>query len=106
MQGQEHQDGLPSPRRYAAVVAMSLGAAISSVDNGFVNIALPTMASELGVDPAATVLIVTIFQLMVMTTVLPLASLGDRIGRRGAVVEMVDVRPPSVPGHPAHFEPI
>ena len=82
MPGQTHQDGLPSPRRYAAVLAMSLGATISSVDNGFINIALPTMARELGVDPASTVLIVTVFQLMLMMTVLPLASLGDRIGLR------------------------
>ena len=80
MQGQTDQDGLPAPRRHAAVLAMSLGAAISSVDNGFVNIALPTMARELGVDAAATVLIVTIFQLMLIMTILPLASLGDRIG--------------------------
>ncbi len=82
MHGQPEQDGLPKPRRYAAVTAMSLGAAISSVDNGFVNIALPTMASEMGVPPASTVLIVTVFQLMLMMTVLPFASLGDRIGLR------------------------
>ncbi|MGE3690436.1 MAG: MFS transporter [Novosphingobium sp.] len=61
---------------------MSIGSAISSIDNGFVNIALPTMAREMGVAPASTVLIVTIFQLMLMMTVLPFASLGDRIGLR------------------------
>lgn len=82
MQGQTERDGLPFPRRYAAVTAMSLGAAISSVDNGFVNIALPTMARQMGVPPASTVLIVTVFQLMLMMTVLPFASLGDRIGLR------------------------
>jgi len=82
MHGQTEEDGLPRPRRYAAVTAMSLGAAISSVDNGFVNIALPTMAREMGVPPASTVLIVTVFQLMLMMTVLPFASLGDRIGLR------------------------
>lgn len=82
MQEQGLRDGLPSPRRYAAVLAMSLGTMVSSVDHGFINIALPTMARELGVDPAATVLIVTIFQLMLMMTMLPLASLGDRIGLR------------------------
>lgn len=82
MHGQTEQDGLPSPRRYFAVLAMSLGASISSVDNGFVNIALPTMARQMGVKPASTVLIVTVFQLMLMMTVLPFASLGDRIGLR------------------------
>lgn len=82
MPGQEHPDGLPAPRRYGAVTATWLGSAVSSFDNGFVNVALPTISLELGVKPSATVLVVTVFQLMLMMTVLPFSSLGDRIGLR------------------------
>lgn len=74
--------GLPLPRRYAAIVAVSLGTMISSIDNGCVNIALPTLARDLHIEPSAAVLVVTIFQLILIMVVLPASALGDRIGHR------------------------
>lgn len=74
--------GLPLPRRYAAVVAVSLGTMIASIDNGCVNIALPTLARDLHIEPSAAVLMVTIFQLILIMVVLPASALGDRIGHR------------------------
>jgi DHA2 family multidrug resistance protein-like MFS transporter len=75
-------DGVPAPRRYAAVLAVSLGTMISVIDTGSLNIALPTLARELHVQPSAVVLLVTAYQLVLIMTVLPLSALGDRLGHR------------------------
>lgn len=75
-------DGLPKPRRYAAIVAVSLGTMISVIDTGSLNIALPTLAKELDVAPSSVVLLVTAYQLVLIMTVLPLSALGDRLGHR------------------------
>lgn len=75
-------DGVPTPRRYAAIVAVSLGTMISIIDTGSLNIALPTLAQELHVAPSAVVLLVTAYQLVLIMTVLPLSALGDRLGHR------------------------
>lgn len=75
-------DGLPVPRRYVAIVAVSLCTTIASIDNGCVNIALPTLARDLHIEPSAAVLLVTTFQLILIMLVLPASALGDRIGHR------------------------
>ena len=74
--------GLPAPRRYVAIVAVSLGTILTTVDGTIVNVALPTLAHDLRVAPSAAVLIVTIYQLVMMMTMLPFAALGDRFGFR------------------------
>ncbi|CAN7381424.1 MFS transporter [Phenylobacterium sp. LjRoot225] len=76
------EDGLPGRRRLAAILALSLGTLVASLDNGGVNIALPTLAHELNIAPSATVLVVTVYQLILIMTVLPFSALGDRIGHR------------------------
>lgn len=73
-------DGLPLPRRYAAIAALSLGSALVIIDGGVANIALPTIARDLGVDRSSVVSIVTIYQLMLVMLLLPFAGLGERIG--------------------------
>jgi DHA2 family multidrug resistance protein-like MFS transporter len=75
-------DGLPLPRRYAAIVAVSLGTMISTIDTGSLNIALPTLARELHTPASSAVLLVTAYQLVLIMTVLPLSALGDRLGHR------------------------
>jgi DHA2 family multidrug resistance protein-like MFS transporter len=75
-------DGLPIPRRYAAIIAVSLGTMISTIDTGSLNIALPTLARELHVPASSAVLLVTAYQLVLIMTVLPLSALGDRLGHR------------------------
>lgn len=75
-------DGLPLPRRYAAIVAVSLGTMISTIDTGSLNIALPTLARELHAPASSAVLLVTAYQLVLIMTVLPLSALGDRLGHR------------------------
>jgi DHA2 family multidrug resistance protein-like MFS transporter len=52
--------GLPTPRRYFAVLAMSFGLALIVIDGAIVSVALPTIARDLAVAPSAAVSIVTI----------------------------------------------
>jgi DHA2 family multidrug resistance protein-like MFS transporter len=73
-------DGLPVPRRYWAIVAIWLAIFMSILDMTVVNVALPTMANELRTTPAASVWIVSSYQIAVTIVLLPLASLSERVG--------------------------
>jgi DHA2 family multidrug resistance protein-like MFS transporter len=75
-------DGLPFRRRVVAVAALSLGTTIATISTGSVNIALPTIARELGVEASQAIFIVTIYQMVLLMTLLPFAALGDRLGHR------------------------
>ena len=74
-------DGLPLPRRYPAIAALSFGTALIIIDGGVANVALPTIARDLGVDIRARwCSVVTVYQLMLVMILLPFAGLGERIG--------------------------
>ena len=75
-------DGLPMPRRLVAITAISFGSALTVIDGAIANVALPTIAKDLGTGSSAAVLIVTIYQLVLVMTLLPFSSLGDRVGLR------------------------
>jgi len=75
-------DGLPTPQRYRAAIAIWLTISMSVVDATIANVALPTIAGELGADPATSVWIVNAYQLAITVLLLPFAALGDRIGHR------------------------
>src|SRR5580700_8201373 len=75
-------DGLPKPRIYAAITAVSFGTAVTSIDGTIATIALPTLSKDLHVEPSAAVLVVTVYQLVLMMTLLPFSALGDRVGHR------------------------
>lgn len=75
-------DGLPMPRRYVAIAAISFGTALWVVDGAIPTVALPTIARALNVDNSAAVLVVTVYQLILVMTLLPFAAFGDRIGLR------------------------
>ena len=74
--------GLPTPRRYLAILAISFGTALVVIDGAIATVALPTIARDLGVDNSAAVLIVTVYQLALVMTLLPFSALGDRLGHR------------------------
>lgn len=76
------QDGLPKPRRYWAIAAISFGTALLVLDGAIANVALPTIARDLGVDNSVITNVVTIYQLVLVMVLLPFASLGDKIGHR------------------------
>jgi DHA2 family multidrug resistance protein-like MFS transporter len=73
-------DGLPLPRRYGAIAALGCGSALVIIDGGVANVALPTIARDLGVAPSSVVSIVTVYQVMLVMLLLPFSGLGERIG--------------------------
>jgi len=77
-----HPDGLPSPRRWWAASAIWLAITMAVLDSAIANVALPTIARDFRAGPAESVWIVNAYQLAVVTTLLPLASLGEVVGFR------------------------
>jgi len=75
-------DGLPTPRRYMAILAVSMGTALAVIDGSIATVALPTVAVDLRVASSAAVLVVTVYQLVLVMTLLPFSALGGRIGLR------------------------
>ncbi|MBV9758367.1 MAG: MFS transporter [Alphaproteobacteria bacterium] len=75
-------DGLPLPARYWAILTIALGLTMAVLDGAIANIALPTIAREVQVDPASSIWVVNAYQLAVTITLLPLASLGEIVGYR------------------------
>lgn len=74
--------GLPLRRRISAVIALSIGSLMLMIDATISGVILPTIANALDVQGSATLLVVTVYQLILAMTLLPLAALGDRIGYR------------------------
>jgi DHA2 family multidrug resistance protein-like MFS transporter len=75
-------DGLPLPRRYWAIAAISFGTSLFVVDGAIANVALPTIGRELGVGNGPVTNVVTVYQLVLVMLLLPFSSFGDRIGHR------------------------
>jgi len=75
-------DGLPSPRRQWAVATIALGLILAVMDSAIANVALPTIAIDLNSEPAHSIWVVNGYQLAITVALLPLSSLGDRIGYR------------------------
>lgn len=74
--------GLPMPRRLRAIAAICFGTALVVIDGSIANVALPTIAHDLRVENSAAVLVVTVYQLILVMTLLPMSALGDRLGHR------------------------
>jgi DHA2 family multidrug resistance protein-like MFS transporter len=77
---EHHQDGLPIPRRYWSAAAIWLALSMAVLDSSIANVALPTIANELGASAATSVWVVNAYQLTITILLLPLAALGDKIG--------------------------
>ncbi|MGB3796254.1 MAG: MFS transporter [Alteraurantiacibacter sp.] len=74
--------GLPKPRRWWAIAAICFGTSLLVLDGSIANVALPTIARDLGVTEAAVTNVVTVYQLVLVMLLLPFSSLGDRMGHR------------------------
>ncbi|SAK88574.1 major facilitator transporter [Caballeronia glebae] len=74
--------GLPLPQRYWAIAVVALGITLAVLDGAIANVALPTIARNLNASPADSIWVVNAYQLTITISLLPLASLGDRIGYR------------------------
>jgi DHA2 family multidrug resistance protein-like MFS transporter len=64
------------------MVVVILGIAVAVLDGTIVNLALPGIARELQAGPAHAIWVVNAYQIATLVMLLPLASLGDRIGYR------------------------
>ena len=75
-------DGLPTPRRYWAIVSIGLGITLAVLDSAIANVALPSIAQDLQASSAASIWIVNAYQIAIVVALLPLASLGEIVGYR------------------------
>lgn len=75
-----HPDGLPPARRVMAMLTIGLGITMAVLDGSVANIALPTIARDLGATPAQSIWVVNAYQLVIVTSMLALSSLGEIIG--------------------------
>ncbi len=75
-------DGVPTPQRYWAILAIALGLTLAVLDGAIANVALPTIARDVNASPAASIWVVNAYQLAVTISLLPLASLGEIFGYR------------------------
>src|SRR5579871_5604471 len=76
------EDGLPLPQRHWAIATLATGIVVSVLDSSIANIALPTIARQLGATPSQSIWVVNAYQLAVVVSLLPFASLGDIFGYR------------------------
>ena len=74
------QDGLPTPQRYWAAMTLLVGIGLSVLDASMANVALPTIAAEMGVSASSVVWVVNAYGLTVVVLLLPMSSIGERIG--------------------------
>jgi MFS transporter, DHA2 family, multidrug resistance protein len=78
----EDRDGLPVPRRYWATAAIVLAISMSVLDSSIANVALPTIGQELATTAPTSIWVINAYQIAILVALLPLASLGERVGYR------------------------
>ena len=82
-------DGLHRPKIYYAVASLWCGIFLSVMDGNICNVALPTIAQELGVSSADSIWVVNSFQLVIMMTLLAFSSLGELLSYKRVYVSGV-----------------
>jgi len=75
-------DGLPVPRRYWAILAIVLAISMSVLDSSIANVALPSIARDFHATNAASIWVINAYQIAILMSLLPLASLGEIVGYR------------------------
>jgi len=78
----EPHDGLPPAQRWRALATLGISVGVAVLDSAIANIALPSIAADLHVTPAASIWVVNAYQMAVIAALLPCASLGDIHGYR------------------------
>lgn len=73
-------DGLPRARRIPAATILLIAIIVSVLDASMANVALPTIAAELSIDPALVVWITIAYSLTIVITLLPLSAMAERVG--------------------------
>lgn len=75
-------DGLPDSARSRAMLVIILGLTVAVLDGSVVNLALPGIAREMNASAAHAIWVVNAYQMATLVMLLPLASLGERLGYR------------------------
>ncbi len=68
------------PGRLWAVVSISCGSVLYTLDGGIANVALPTIAEALHIPSASAVMVVSAYNLVLAMALLPFAAFGERYG--------------------------
>jgi MFS transporter, DHA2 family, multidrug resistance protein len=72
--------GLPQPLRWQAMLAVALSVLLSVLDYAVANVALPTIARDMQATSSQSIWVINAYQLASLAALLPLASIGARIG--------------------------
>jgi DHA2 family multidrug resistance protein-like MFS transporter len=75
-------DGLPVPRRYWSIATIVLAISMTVLDSTIANVALPSIARDFQATNAASIWVVNAYQVAILISLLPLASLGEIVGYR------------------------
>ena len=78
--GDAPPDGLLPPRRQLAMLTISLGVVLSSLDGAMANVALPAIARQLHASASDAVWVATAYQLAVVAGLLPFSVAGEAFG--------------------------
>ncbi len=73
-------DSLAMPRYAFAIAAISLGTVLTIIDGQIPIVGLPTIARDLKVPGSSAVMVVTVYQLILVMTLLPFSALSAKIG--------------------------
>lgn len=73
---------LPPRRRFLALLAILIAASTTAMDGVAAAVALPTLSEHFAVEASTSIWVVNVFQLAVVTCLLPMAALSDIFGTR------------------------
>ncbi|MFT3670728.1 MFS transporter [Aestuariivirga sp.] len=73
---------VPQRKPLLAFLPIAIALTMAVLDGAIVNIALPSIAQQLSLQPEQAIWIVNIYNLAITISLLPLSSLGDSIGYR------------------------
>ncbi|MBB2195951.1 MAG: MFS transporter [Gluconacetobacter sp.] len=73
-------EGLYGLPRALAMFAVALSVLLSVLDYAIANVALPTIAQDIHASPSSSIWVINAYQMACLATLLPLASLGSRLG--------------------------
>jgi len=76
------EDGLPAPQRYWSAAAIWLALFLTVLDSSIANIALPTIAKDVGASPSSAIWVVNAYQIAMAVVLLPIAALGEIVTYR------------------------
>jgi MFS family permease len=72
----------PRPSGWLAFSVVAVGTVMATLDGNIVNVALPTLARELGAEVGPLQWVVNGYLIAITATLVPLGRLGDRLGHR------------------------